>query len=51
MQDTSISKHDGVIEVLLKNEPDIVVLNISDNGVGLPQDRSRLFEPYVTTPR
>ena len=49
MQDTSTSKHDGVIEVLLKNEPDIVVLNISDNGVGLPQDRSRLFEPYVTT--
>ena len=49
MQDTSTSKHDGVIEVLLKNEPNIVVLNISDNGVGLPQDRSRLFEPYVTT--
>jgi two-component system nitrogen regulation sensor histidine kinase NtrY len=22
---------------------------ISDNGVGLPQDRARLFEPYVTT--
>ena len=22
---------------------------ISDNGVGLPEDRSRLFEPYVTT--
>ena len=26
-----------------------VVINISDNGVGLPEDRSRLFEPYVTT--
>ena len=26
-----------------------VVLKISDNGIGLPQDRSRLFEPYVTT--
>ena len=26
-----------------------VRLRISDNGVGLPQDRSRLFEPYVTT--
>ncbi len=49
MQDPSTSKHHGVIEVLIKNEPDIVVLNISDNGVGLPQDRSRLFEPYVTT--
>ena len=49
MQDPSTSNHDGVIDVSLKNEPDIVILNISDNGVGLPQDRSRLFEPYVTT--
>ncbi|PVA11721.1 PAS domain-containing sensor histidine kinase [Pelagivirga sediminicola] len=24
-------------------------LRIADNGVGLPEDRSRLFEPYVTT--
>ncbi|MEB8388315.1 PAS domain-containing sensor histidine kinase [Rhodobacteraceae bacterium KMM 6894] len=24
-------------------------LSISDNGIGLPEDRSRLFEPYVTT--
>ena len=24
-------------------------MEISDNGIGLPQDRSRLFEPYVTT--
>ncbi|WP_085836425.1 sensor histidine kinase NtrY-like [Aquimixticola soesokkakensis] len=26
-----------------------VLLVIEDNGIGLPQDRSRLFEPYVTT--
>ena len=25
------------------------VIRISDNGIGLPQDRARLFEPYVTT--
>ncbi len=25
------------------------VLRIADNGIGLPEDRSRLFEPYVTT--
>ncbi len=24
-------------------------IRISDNGIGLPQDRARLFEPYVTT--
>ena len=25
------------------------LITISDNGIGLPEDRSRLFEPYVTT--
>lgn len=25
------------------------VLRIMDNGIGLPEDRARLFEPYVTT--
>ncbi|HSF64556.1 MAG TPA: PAS domain-containing sensor histidine kinase [Paracoccaceae bacterium] len=25
------------------------VIRISDNGIGLPPDRARLFEPYVTT--
>ena len=49
LQSASASKHDGVIEVTLKNKSDSVLLNISDNGIGLPQDRSRLFEPYVTT--
>lgn len=49
LQSASASKHDGVIEVSLKNKSDSVLLNISDNGIGLPQDRSRLFEPYVTT--
>jgi two-component system nitrogen regulation sensor histidine kinase NtrY len=24
-------------------------LTIADNGIGLPEDRARLFEPYVTT--
>ena len=27
----------------------MAVIQISDNGIGLPEDRSRLFEPYVTT--
>ena len=26
-----------------------VTIMISDNGIGLPEDRARLFEPYVTT--
>ncbi|MGR3320298.1 MAG: sensor histidine kinase, partial [Pseudooceanicola sp.] len=27
----------------------MAVIRIEDNGVGLPEDRGRLFEPYVTT--
>ena len=29
--------------------PSMVEIRIADNGVGLPEDRARLFEPYVTT--
>ena len=39
----------GVINVLIKENTESVTLEISDNGIGLPPDRSRLFEPYVTT--
>ncbi len=28
---------------------DAAVITISDNGIGLPEDRAKLFEPYVTT--
>ena len=28
---------------------DTAEIRISDNGIGLPEDTSRLFEPYVTT--
>jgi two-component system nitrogen regulation sensor histidine kinase NtrY len=39
----------GEIRILLKQENDKALITISDNGVGLPEDRTRLFEPYVTT--
>ena len=42
-------KETGIIDVTLKENIESVTLTISDNGIGLPQDRSRLFEPYVTT--
>jgi two-component system, NtrC family, nitrogen regulation sensor histidine kinase NtrY len=29
--------------------PDAATIRIADNGTGLPPDRARLFEPYVTT--
>jgi two-component system, NtrC family, nitrogen regulation sensor histidine kinase NtrY len=44
--------HDGHRpEIRVSMEPrDIdVVIRIMDNGIGLPTDRARLFEPYVTT--
>jgi two-component system nitrogen regulation sensor histidine kinase NtrY len=37
------------VRVALDVSPDEVVIRISDNGIGLPPDRARLFEPYVTT--
>jgi two-component system, NtrC family, nitrogen regulation sensor histidine kinase NtrY len=37
------------IRVSLSLREDAAVIRISDNGIGLPPDRARLFEPYVTT--
>ena len=36
------------IGVVMDAAPDSVTIRITDNGPGLPADRSRLFEPYVT---
>ncbi|TYB81645.1 PAS domain-containing sensor histidine kinase [Maritimibacter fusiformis] len=41
--------HRPTIRVGLTREDNEGVIRISDNGIGLPEDRSRLFEPYVTT--
>jgi two-component system nitrogen regulation sensor histidine kinase NtrY len=37
------------IRVTLDSDEAEVVIRIMDNGIGLPPDRARLFEPYVTT--
>ncbi|WP_425471836.1 ATP-binding protein [Ruegeria sediminis] len=37
------------IHVALTDAPEGTLITISDNGIGLPEDRARLFEPYVTT--
>ena len=37
------------ISVVLTANEKSALIRISDNGIGLPEDRSRLFEPYVTT--
>nr|WP_256474075.1 ATP-binding protein [Lutimaribacter sp. EGI FJ00013] len=37
------------IRVTLSRGGDEAEIRIMDNGIGLPEDRARLFEPYVTT--
>ncbi|MEL6642101.1 MAG: ATP-binding protein, partial [Pseudomonadota bacterium] len=37
------------IRVVMMVDDDKAEITVQDNGVGLPEDRARLFEPYVTT--
>lgn len=37
------------VEVRLKREGDQVVIDVLDTGIGLPEERERLTEPYMTT--
>ncbi|MFP4043030.1 MAG: ATP-binding protein [Rhodosalinus sp.] len=41
--------HAAVIRVTMQTDPREAVIRIADSGIGLPEDRARLFEPYVTT--
>ncbi len=40
---------DPQVRVALAVDGDTAIITIADNGIGLPEDRARLFEPYVTT--
>ena len=37
------------IRIACQRDDDVARITIADNGIGLPEDTSRLFEPYVTT--
>ena len=39
----------GEIAVTIADAGEAIVITIEDNGIGLPTDRERLTEPYVTT--
>jgi len=39
----------GAIAVSVASEGDSLIVTVEDNGIGLPQDRDRIVEPYVTT--
>ncbi len=41
--------HAAVIRVEMVAGAEEAVIRIADSGAGLPEDRTRLFEPYVTT--
>lgn len=45
----TVPDHIPEIRVSLEARSDHAVIRICDNGIGLPEDRARLFEPYVTT--
>ena len=44
-----IPGYKGQISILMTADEADVKICVSDNGTGLPPDRARLFEPYVTT--
>ena len=37
------------VSIELKQDANMALIKIADSGIGLPEDRGRLFEPYVTT--
>lgn len=39
----------GEIAVTMRDAGESIVVTIEDNGIGLPADRERITEPYVTT--
>ena len=41
--------HVPEIHITMEADEHEAVIRIMDNGIGLPPDRARLFEPYVTT--
>jgi two-component system nitrogen regulation sensor histidine kinase NtrY len=48
-QKSGAADYRGRIAVALRHQDGDVVVSITDNGIGLPQDRERITEPYVTT--
>ncbi len=48
-QKQSEADYRGSIAVSLRRVDEDIVITVKDNGIGLPQDRERIVEPYVTT--
>jgi two-component system nitrogen regulation sensor histidine kinase NtrY len=48
-QKTGDADYRGRVEVGIRHTAEDIAVTIADNGIGLPQDRERIAEPYVTT--
>ena len=48
-QKSGVADYRGQVSVALRHKEEDVVVTVGDNGIGLPQDRERITEPYVTT--
>ena len=48
-QGDAFETSDGRIRILVDDQEKDVVIRIEDNGIGLPADRERIVEPYMTT--
>lgn len=48
-QKLSGADYRGQVLVELRANADFVMVSVTDNGIGLPQDGERIVEPYVTT--
>ncbi len=46
---TAGADYRGKISVAMQLQDEVVEVQVTDNGIGLPQDRERIVEPYVTT--
>jgi len=45
----ALGQYAGEIDVTIRDAGAFVTIAIDDNGIGLPSDRERITEPYVTT--
>jgi len=46
----AMEEHKGILKVSISSKESKCIVNIEDNGVGIPkEDLSRLFEPYFTS--
>lgn len=39
----------GVVQMYVREDSEVAIVEVADNGVGLPPDRDRIVEPYMTT--